>query len=112
MKKFLLLASAALMMVACAPQNGLSVKGQLTSDNLDELNGPVYLHCRGGQSDTTEMVNGEFLFEVELAEPTDFYLMVGTERLPLFLEHAKYTITGNCVMRRSKEVIPNDCSTA
>ncbi|MBR5249902.1 MAG: redoxin domain-containing protein [Bacteroidales bacterium] len=108
MKKFLLLASAALMMVACAPQNGLSVKGQLTSDNPDELNGPVYLHCRGGQSDTTEMVNGEFLFEVELAEPTDFYLMVGAERLPLFLEHAKYTITGNVGDLRNAKIEGGD----
>lgn len=94
MKKFLIAMSAALFVVACAPQTSFQLKGKLTAENAEQLNGPVYLMQRGGASDTTEMVNGEFAFSGELAEPTNYYLLVGAENIPLFIEPANYTVEG------------------
>lgn len=94
MKKLFIAMSAALFVVACAPQNAFQLKGKLTSENAEQLNGPVYLMQRGGASDTTEMVNGEFVFAGELAEPANYYLVVGAENVPFFIEPANYTIEG------------------
>ncbi len=104
MKKLLFVISAALMIVACAPQNGFTLKGKFTSDNAELLNGPIYLISRAGVADTAEMVNGEFSFAGELAEPTDYYLLVGSERLPLFLENAKYTVNADLSNLRKAKI--------
>lgn len=95
MRKIILLLMGMAALAACnqAPSYKLTVK-------LSGAEGKAYLSQRvngeWAKRDSTDLNNGEYLFEGKVKNPEMFYLTVGSkkDRLPFFLENSVITVTG------------------
>lgn len=104
MKKLFYVAAAALMAAACGPKDGYVITGQLTSGDEDQLTQEIYFMNRNAEtpvSDTLQMKDGAFRIQGKVERPEYYYIVVGNERIPLFLENDQYQVKGEIGKLRS-----------
>lgn len=99
MKKLLFICTAAIMAAACNDGEKYTVKGTITGDSEQLVNGTVYIVNRDRENpirDTAHIVDGKFQFNgsVETPEPYFFTIEGIPGFVPFFLENAEVVITG------------------
>ena len=99
MKKLLFFLAAAVMAAACNNGDQYTVKGTITGNSEQLVNGTVYIVNRDRENplrDTAQIVNGKFRFKGSVETPEPYFFMIeGVPGfVPFFLENAEVVITG------------------
>lgn len=99
MKKLLFFCTAAIMAVACNNGEQYTVKGTITGDSEQLVNGTVYIVNRDRENpirDTAQIVDGKFQFKGSVVTPEPYFFTIEgiPGFVPFFLENAEVVITG------------------
>ena len=98
MKKNLFLAAALVLAAACNSGDKYTVKGTITGDNENLVNGKAYLLNRDRENpvrDTVDVVNGKFEFTGTVSTPEPFIITIDgiPGMIAVFLENTAFNIT-------------------
>lgn len=113
MKKFILSIAALLMIVSCDTGTRYTIKGKITGNKEELVSGTVYLANRDKNDpvrDSAKMTNGRFTFKGSVKTPDFYYITIpGIHGMVMvFLENAKFTVTGTDSTFSKAEVIGGD----